>query len=143
MTRLILPYLVFVFAARNIRAQEENSFSAGLLFSPTISASTIIHNSASVFIRSNKNEYLMAVDFYLNKIRGLGCGYRHHFLNDKKKNHWYGELNLRYVKYGSGFMDDAPINYFEPFIRCDKNTYDLVNENSVLSGALSIGREFF
>src|SRR5829696_1791973 len=105
MTRLVLLYFISLFIMSETCAQEKKSFSAGLVLSPTLSASTLISNSVYLFVYSNKSKYLLGLDFYLNSIRGIGCGYQHHFLNDEKKNHWYGELNLRYVKYASGYAE--------------------------------------
>jgi hypothetical protein len=140
LTSLILPLLVSFFAAINTRAQDEKSFSAGILLSPTLSAQTLFNNSAYLFIRSHKSEYFLGLDFYLNKIRGVGGGYQYHFLSEEKKNHWYGELNLRYVKYVSGYAEDGPVDYFSSSDICND---DMIYENTFLNSALCIGREFY
>lgn len=82
----------------------------------------------------------MGIDFCPDKIRGIGCVYGHHFLTDKKNNHWFSEINCRYVKYASGYAANAPFDYFDPSATCND---DLNTEHSILSGSLSVGREFF
>jgi len=139
MTRLILLCFVFIFMDE-VQAQNEKSFSAGLIFSPTISASTVIHSSASVFVRSNKSEFTFGIDFYLNKIRGFECGYQQHWLNDAKKNHWYGEINFRGVEYASGYSENGSVDYFDPLSICNE---EMVHLNSFLMGYLGFGRELF
>jgi hypothetical protein len=138
MTRLTSLLLGFIFIIDILHAQNEKSFSAGLMLGPTLSATTLINNSVSVFVHTPHSRYVLSFDFYLDKIRGIGCAYQHHFLKEGKKNNWFGELNLRYVKYASGYADNGPIDYFNPSALCNDQ---MLFDNSMMLSAISFGRE--
>jgi len=127
-------------------AQNEKSFSAGLMFSPSLSATARsnlngFQSSLLGFISANKNRFLFGVDFYDDAIQGFHVAYQYHILNAEKKNRWFAEANLRYVRYGSGYALPVSIDYFKPLSSfCDENT---VHANALLVSSFSFGREFF
>jgi hypothetical protein len=142
----ILIYFSLLFVAGDVKAQEEKHFSTGLMFSPSLAVTAntgldVYQSSVLGFIRSSRNKFLFGINFYENAIQGFDCAYQYHIINVEKKNHWYAEADLRYVRYGTGFARPVGLNYFKPLTSyCDENT---VNANSDLVSSFSFGRELF
>ncbi|HLG36259.1 MAG TPA: hypothetical protein VI757_15375 [Bacteroidia bacterium] len=146
MNRAYFIYFVLLFVTCEVTAQEEKSFSAGIIFSPSLAVTAntsldIYQNNVLGFIHSNKNKYFLGIGFYENAIQGFDCGYQYHILNSEKKNHWYAEADLRYVRYGTGYANPVSLNYFKPLTSyCDANT---IHANADLVSSFSFGRSLF
>jgi hypothetical protein len=146
MTRFVFFYFIFLFVVNEVHAQKEKFFSAGLMFSPSVCATVNeslngYQNSLLGFISLDKNKFLFGADFYDNTIMGFHCAYQYHILNAEKKNHWFAEANIRYVRYGTGYAEPVGIEYFKSLSSyCDEQT---VHANALLINTFGFGREFF